>query len=186
MKKIAVIYESKYGFTEKYARWIAESLDAELYRKKEFPAGKLLEFDALIYGGGLYAGKISGMSFLARNFSKVQGKKVVAFTCGLSDPANKDNLRVIHKSIDRVFTPEMQNKICFFHLRGGIDYGKLGPVHKAMLSMMKKVMEGKSPETIREEDQCFLETYGKKIDYTDRAALEPLLNEIKTWEQENK
>ena len=56
--KIAVIYASKYGSTETYARWIAEELDAGLYLVKAVSAEMLQDYDAVIYGGGLYAGGV--------------------------------------------------------------------------------------------------------------------------------
>lgn len=49
--KIAVIYKSKYGNTKKYAQWIAEEANADLFEHSEVDAKKLVEYDAIAYGG---------------------------------------------------------------------------------------------------------------------------------------
>jgi menaquinone-dependent protoporphyrinogen IX oxidase len=54
-KKTIVLYESKTGFTRKYAEWIAEELDAELFplqeARRSIDAAKLQDYDAVIFGG---------------------------------------------------------------------------------------------------------------------------------------
>ena len=58
MNKITVIYESKYGFTLRYAKWISEALSCKLLEQKNVRPKDLEETDTIIYGGGLYAGGI--------------------------------------------------------------------------------------------------------------------------------
>lgn len=60
MSKIAVVYKSKYGSSKKYAEWIADELKAELFEHSKIKKDDLLKYDTIIYGGGLYAGSISG------------------------------------------------------------------------------------------------------------------------------
>ena len=76
---------------------------------------------------------------------------------------------------DRIFTPEMLENICFFHLRGGMDYRNMRPVHKAMMAMLKKMLL-KRPESERStEEKGLLAAYDRPVDFTDRAALAPLI-----------
>lgn len=53
MKKVVVIYGSKYGTTEKYAKWISEELNCDLFSYKSIKKDNLLNYDTIIYGGGL-------------------------------------------------------------------------------------------------------------------------------------
>ena len=53
-KKVAIIYKTKYGSTKKYAGWIAVKIDADLYEVSDIRPKHLLEYDTIIFGGGLY------------------------------------------------------------------------------------------------------------------------------------
>lgn len=175
MSKIVVIYQSHYGTTKRYAEWIAEELNADLYEKRELNQDKLKEYEIIIYGGALYAGGIKGISIIKDNFNLIKDKKLMVFTCGLADPKNPDNLKGLHKSIAKAFTAEEQKNIVFFHLRGGIDYKKLNIIHKMMMAMLKHQLMKKDQTKIKEEDRQMLETYGKKVDFTDKTTIEPII-----------
>ena len=60
MERTAVVYTSKYGATEKYARWIGEELDCPVFRLDDFSKAQLGRYDNIIYGGGVQAGGIKG------------------------------------------------------------------------------------------------------------------------------
>jgi len=62
MNKTVVIYESKYGYTRRYAKWIAEELSCPVYERKRFRPQDFSRYQVIIYGGGLYARKSSGHS----------------------------------------------------------------------------------------------------------------------------
>lgn len=178
MNRTAVIYSSKYGYTQRYAQWIGESLSCPVYPKSKFKAEQLSQYDTIIYGGGLYAGGVSGISLITKNWEILQNKNVILFTCGLADPADRQNTDHIKESLSKVLSPEMMHKIKIFHFRGGIDYSRLGLLHRIMMSMLRRMLLKKSPDTLRAEDRLMLQTYGQKPDYTDRAAISPLLGQI--------
>lgn len=67
-----------------------------------------------------------------------------------------------------------------FHFRGGIDYSNLGIVHKAMMAMLVKLMKSKNETELRDEDKLMLETYGQKVDFTDRNSIKPLVEFVKS------
>lgn len=173
--KTLVGYRSKYGTTARYARWIAESLQGELVEiGKEKPNEQLTEYDVIIYGGGIYAGGIDGISFLTKNYDKIKGKSLILFTVGLADPEKKEQFTDI---IDKNLTPEMRQNIKVFHLRGGINYQKLSIPHKIMMSMVKH-FRVKMDEPMDEEQLAFMETYGKQVDFTDRQSITSLVDHV--------
>jgi len=173
--KAAVIYESIYGSTEKYARWISEALSCDLFKRKEVKESKLTEYDVIIYGGGLYAGGVAGIKLLIKNFDKLKDKKLILYTCGLSDPNNPDNILNIQKSLSKVLTPEMREKIKIFYLRGGMDYSKLSFAHRTMMAMLYKMIQKKPDEQKTQEDREMIETYGKVVDFCDKATIRPII-----------
>ena len=62
----------------------------------------------------------------------------------------------------------MLENICFFHLRGGMDYRNMRPVHKAMMAMLKKMLL-KKPESERSmEEKGLLAAYDRPVDLADR------------------
>lgn len=175
MNKIAVVYQSKYGSTEKYAKWISEELSGDLFDRKAVEADDLRSYDTIIYGGGLYAGGVSGIDFIAKNYNHFSDKNVVLFTCGLADTSNAINTDHIKAGIRKLFTPEMEKQIKIFHLRGGIDYSKLSFMHKTMMSMLHKTLTKKAPDTLNDEDREMLSTYGEKVDFTDKSSITPII-----------
>lgn len=178
MKSI-VIYESKYGSTRQYAQWIAGALGCELMEKKAVRPEQLGDYDTIIYGGGLYAGGVSGIELLTKNFGVISDKHLVLFTCGLADPANEENVDHIRAGLEKTLTPEMREKIQLFHLRGGVDYTRLSFVHKAMMGVLHKALMKKSEDQLSEEDKQMLATYGTAVSFVDEAAIEPIVDYVR-------
>ena len=174
MNRPVVIYSSHYGFTERYARWIARDLDCPIFPAKPFPAQKLAGFDTVIFGGGLYAGGVSGIRQLIANRKALSSKKVILFTCGLADPFVPDNAAHIRASLEKTLPPEMMESIHFYHLRGGIDYGKLNFTHKTMMTLLYNHAKKLPPEQQNAETRAMIETFGKQVDFVDLAALRPI------------
>lgn len=52
--KIVVIYQSKTGFTKKYAEWIAKTLSADIFEAEKVNIHILETYDTIIYGGSLH------------------------------------------------------------------------------------------------------------------------------------
>jgi menaquinone-dependent protoporphyrinogen IX oxidase len=167
MARIAVIYKSQYGTTKQYAEWIAEVLEAKLFEASDIKPVQLMAFDVVVYGGGLYAGEVIGAKLVTKN----PCKSLVLFTVGLADPKITDYSEIVGKTLSR----EQLAKAKVFHLRGGVDYSKLGFVHKRLLAMVKKAAEKKPLNERTGDDHGLIETYGKKIDFTDKATIEPLI-----------
>lgn len=172
MNNIAIIYKSKYGSTKKYAQWIAEEAKADLFQCSEIGVKKLKEYDTIVYGGGLYASGIAGISIITKNYEILKDKRIIVFTVGL---ASTDREEVFTPIIEKNFSKEIRENITFFHLRGGIDYKKLGIIHKSMMAMLKNMISKKDSKELSDDDSALLNTYGKKVDFTDKNTIAPLL-----------
>lgn len=169
--KTIVIYESKYGSTERYARWLAEMLNCSAVRAADVKKVNLSSCETIILGGRLDAGGIGGAAVLKKQWDAIKQKKIVVFTVGLANPANTDYKQIIEKN----FSDEQQKAISFFHLRGGIDYQRLGPVHKVMMSMMNTLIKRKQESEISDEDRQFQAAYGACIDFVSKDTLQPIV-----------
>lgn len=178
MSKSVVVYKSKYGSTKVYAQWIAKELKCDIYESKDINYIKLLEYDYIIFGGGLYAGGINGCKIISKNFEKLKNKRIIIFTVGLSATQDKSIFKPL---IDRNFSKDMQEKMAIFHLRGGMDYKKLSLIHKPMMAMLKLSVTKKKPEELSDDDKLMLETYGEKVDFIDVNTAIPIIKYVKEY-----
>ena len=166
-RNIAVIYKSKYGATKKYAEWIAQELKASLFDASSIKPAQLMDFDVIVYGGGLYAGTINGVKLVAAN----PCKHLVVFTVGLADPKDIDPSTILAKA----FTPELLPKIKVFHLRGAMNFSKLGLVHKGIMAVVKKMVTKKDPSELSGEERAIAESGLENVDFTDKDSIAPII-----------
>lgn len=170
-EKAVVVYTSRYGSTRRYAEWIAAEIGADLFAAKELSPKALGQYDVVVYGGGLYAGGIAGVKLVTQNICN----SLVVFTVGLADPDSTDYSTIINKN----FTAELLSKTKLFHLRGGIDYKQLGPVHRTMMALMKAAIL-KKPESKRDsEDKEFLETYNRAVNFEDKRTIDSIVDYVR-------
>lgn len=170
-----VIYKTKYGSTQSYARWIAEELGCAAVDAKDVKINDLSGYDTIIYGGGLYAEVINGVSFITKNIDKLAGKKIAVFTTGITplDCRNYYDKLVIEKN----FKPQMLENIKVYNFLGKMVIEELSFAHKTALKTLKKIMSDKENPTDMEKLLITLcDTSG---DFSDKAAIKDLVDYIK-------
>lgn len=177
--KTVVVYSSKYGSTKKYAEWLADELKCDLKDKNSISIDELMQYDTIVYGGGLYAGGVNGIDIFTKHFDKLKDKNLVLYTCGISDPKIEDNINNIRKNISKVFNEEMTEKIKVFHLRGSMDYSKLSLKHSMMMKMLKAMILKKDKSKLTDEDRQIIDTFGTAIDFTDKESIKPIVEYLK-------
>lgn len=170
--KALVLYRSKTGYTEKYARWLAQELGCEA---KEFRDGEgnWAEYDTVIYGGGLYAGGINGFKSFRKRMQANPGKRYFLFAVGAT-PGRPDEIEAIRS---HNLTAQEANAISFYYLRGGFDHEKLKGADRLMMALMRKALAAKKAPG--PDDQALLEAFSQPVDFTDRAQLLPIVQAIR-------
>ncbi len=170
---IIVVYKSKYGATKRYAEWISSALGCEMCEAKNVKCEDLLKYDTIIYGGGLYAEVINGVSLITKNFDALKEKNLVVFTTAITPLSYREyyDKYVIEKN----FKPEMLGRIKIFNFMGKMLTDELSLVHKAALKSLKKIMMGKENPTELEkllvnlcdynDDECDKDSIDTLIDY---------------------
>lgn len=176
--KCIVTYSSKYGSTQKYAKWIGEALSCEVKDIKSVHSDMLQNYDVIIHGGSLYAGGVSGMKQLVKLYPAIRDKKLILFTCGLADPTSSQNVTHIENGVAQAVPKDMYDNMKQFHFRGGIDYSRLSPVHKAMMWMLCQTMKKKGYDHLSDDDKLMLDTYGKQIDFSDQSTTQVLVDYV--------
>ncbi|MBQ2932831.1 MAG: flavodoxin [Clostridia bacterium] len=170
-----VIYKSKYGSTKEYANWIAKELDCPVFEVKEISKDDLVNYDTIIYGGGLYAEIINGVSLITKNFDKLKNKKVAVFSTGITPLDCRDyyDKMVIEKN----FKPEMRDSIKVFNFMGKMILDELSLPHKTAIKALKKLMSGKENPT--EMEKLLVELCDKDGNFTDKSAIKDLIEYVR-------
>ncbi len=65
MKNGVILYQSKYGATKQYAKWLADQTGFSMVETKKADIEQIKVFDTVILGGGIYASGIARLSFCA-------------------------------------------------------------------------------------------------------------------------
>lgn len=153
MSKV-IIYKSKTGHTEKYAKMLSEELDIPCYSYKE---AKVSDNDEVIFLSYIYASKIMGLS---KVLNKYNVKTIIA-------------VGALAYSKDYVNTLKQTNNIDkpFFYLRGGIDYSKLNFIFRKFLPIIGK--------DIAKDDKELLNLFKNGGDFVTKDSLKYVINHLK-------
>lgn len=177
MERTVVIYKSKYGATEQYARWIAEELECDLVRQEDFKARDFDKYDNIIFGGGLRAGGIKGFELIRKNRHRLAEKKVVVFVVGLSVD-NKDNrMEVRDINLDK---PELK-ALTLYYCKGSFRPEAVTGIDKGIIKVCISMLEG-DRNTGTEAQKQLYKDMTEGADYIDRKYIEPIVAEFKNHE----
>ena len=173
VKKL-IVYGSEYGTAKRYAEHLSQLVNTQAVSFDSM--GSIEEYDTVIHVGALYAGGVRG---LKNTLKAMRGDaKLTIITVGLADVTDKQNIENIRSGIARQVPKELLERTRIFHLRGGIDYGRLGLKHKTMMTRLynkaKKLPEEKKTAEVR----AMIDTFNTKVDFVELSALEPIAEEI--------
>lgn len=170
-----VVYKSKYGSTKQYAEWIAEELSCDAVDEKNVKIDDLEKYDTIIYGGGLYAEVINGVILLTKNMDKLEGKKLIVYSTGITPLKYREYYDKL--VIEKNFKPEMLEKIKVYNFLGKMILDELTIVHRTALKTLKKIMQGKENPT--EMEKLLVELCDANGDFSDREAIKDLVEYAK-------
>ena len=175
MMNTIVIYKTKYGSTRTYAEWIAEELGCEAVDAKSIKVEDLDKYDTVIYGGGLYAEIINGVTLITKNFDKFKQKKIIIFTTGITP----SNVRAYYDGevIEKNFKNGVPENVRIFNFVGKMILDELSLVHRTALKALKKIMSAK--ENTTDMEKMLVELCDADGDFSDRNSIEPLVEYAK-------
>ncbi len=171
-----VIYKSKYGATKQYAKWISEALGCEIADAKDIKIDKLLKYDCIIYGGGLYAEVINGVSLLTKNMEKLSDKKIAIFTTAITPLEYREYYDKL--VLEKNFKTGVPENIKIFNFMGKMILDELSLVHRTALKTLKKIMSGK--ENPSEMEKLLVDLCDANDDFSDKNSITPLIEYVKS------
>ena len=188
-QRTIVLYTSKYGAAETYARWIAEALGCRAVPLDKFSKKELQGYDTVVYGGGVQAGGVRGLEQFTKwikgdlklrqmakrgTISEAEAAEIGAFdrqyyifAVGISLDSEGNRLQLRDINFDKDWLKDLP---CFF-LPGAFDPAKLAGVDKAIIKVATKMFLDKPEAQAAAEDAQVLRYFETGCDRTRTTAL---------------
>ena len=166
--KIIVLYNSKTGFTQKYADLLAAELGCTALPLKNAPSD-LSQYSAVVFGSRLHAGIFDGWKKAQKLLQSRGAKKLVVFATGAMPNEAEDTIQTMW---EQNLTPAEREAIPHFYLQAGLCYEKMGGMDRAMMKFAAWAMTRKKAKT--PEDEAFQNAISKSYDISDPKYLRPL------------
>ncbi len=170
--KIVVVYKSITGFTKRYAEWIAEELNTDILKREEINIDKLLEYDAIIYGGSLHAAGITGINIIKEKLVQLKDRNIIIFVTG----ASPSKAGLIDEITRKNFAEKEQKYVKLFYFRGGFDFNKLNFTNKIIMTLFKWKLQSKRNKT--PDEKGMLAAYKHPVDFTKKENAKELINYV--------
>lgn len=151
MKANKIVYTSNTGFTERYARMLAQATGLPCFRLEESPRG-----GSAVYLGWLMAGKVKGLD-------RAKKKHLVTGCCAVGLGETGD--------VERLSAQLPGGEV--FYLQGGYAHEKQRGLNRLMMTVMIKAMGKKPPEDAAA--QRLLKAAREGADFVSMAQLEPVI-----------
>ncbi len=171
-----ILYTSKYGAAKRYADWLAEETGFACAETKTVNTEDLQAYDILVFGGGIYASRIAGLSVLKKQIANLNDKKILVYCVGASPYEEA----AFQKIAEANLTGELAGLPCFY-CRGSLDMERLNFVDKNLCRMLAKAAAKKKPEERDAVETALLEAVTAGCDWTDKSYLAPILETIRDW-----
>ena len=173
--KTIVIYNSQTGFTERYAKWIAEAAGADCMALSEAKKRDLSTYEAIVFGGWACAGGINKLSWFKGNLGRWAGRKLIVFCVGASPMDSPD----IAPALRRAFTDSEWANVKAFYCPGGLNYEKMSLSSRLMMKMLLKTLEAKKDKTAA--DREMIRMISASYDISDRKYIQPILECLRNY-----
>lgn len=164
-----VIYNSQTGFTERYARWIAEAAGADCLTLAAAKKQDLSAYDAIVFGSWACAGNVSKLSWFQKNANQWVNKKLIVFCVGASPDGTPEVEQLLKKAME---APELKAANAFY-CPGGFNYEKMSAPSKFVMKLFVKTLNAKKGKT--ETDEAMIKMISSSYDISEQKYIEPIL-----------
>ena len=123
--KTAIVYQSFFGTTRRYAEWLHESVESGIFKVGQISPEEMSNYDLIVLCSGTYVGWIRIRGYLKKQWDVLQDKKIILLVVGAVPPEHPDSTKSYEK------LPE--------HIRSSIEYFKLpGKIGSANAEKVKR------------------------------------------------
>jgi menaquinone-dependent protoporphyrinogen IX oxidase len=167
VKKVLVLFKSKTGFSERYARWIADDLQCDLANLAGFNKESLSEYALVIYGAGIFAGQIRDIGKIKRWMEAFPEKTWVVFATGAT-PSKEKYEELIFQSN---FRKGEVRPAHFYYLIAGINYEKMSVIDRLLMRFLTFLTSRKTGKSQPSKQTS--------VDLSNRGYIEELLRYVR-------
>lgn len=174
MKDTLVIYQSKYGSTRKYAQWLETMIDCDCIDVDDLKKKDLPKYDNIIFGGGVHAGGITGISIIKKSLKRISNKKIIIFGVGINQPSqeNIEELKYVN------YNKKMIN-IPLYYCEGAYDPFKIKGFDKWLITKVRNMIMRKPVVQRTDKEVELVKRIDNGGDWTDKKFLDPIVEELK-------
>lgn len=169
-----ILVQSKYGASEKYAKWLSEKMNYPMELAKEVRTVDFDGMDQVIHFGGLYASGIAGVNVLKKHWEMLRRKQISIFAVGAS-PYSQE---IIDKLREKHCKNEFE-KCELFYGRGTWNLEKMSFIDRNICKLLQRSVAKKSPSELEIWEKALLEASNGPEDWTNPKFLEPLIKHLK-------
>lgn len=179
--KTLVIYTSQTGFTKRYAKWISEELDADIYELNDVKkkTNDFFEtYEAIIYAGWCMAGMVVKVKWFFERAAYWKNKKLSIVAVGASPNDNPE----VDEFLNNLLTDEQRPFIKAFYCQGGINYDKMKFSSRTAMKMFANSL--KNNKNSSEDDRKKGEMISKSYDISDKRFIDPVVDYVRGKDNE--
>ena len=174
--KTLVIYTSQTGFTKRYAEWISEELDADIYELKDVKkkTNDFFEtYEAIIYAGWCMAGMVVKVKWFFERAAYWKNKKLSIVAVGASPNENPE----VDEFLNNLLPDEQRPLIKAFYCQGGINYDKMKFPSRTAMKMFANSL--KNNKNSSEDDRKKGEMISRSYDISDKRFIDQVVDYIR-------
>lgn len=143
MKKVAIVYTSKFGHTKQYADWLAAHLgkdDADVINVATFNPTQLLAYKLVIFASCVYGDKMPIMDYVKKNIMGISTSKTMFLAVSWY---TNDSVEAVQKLVEENYPDQFKGKVPLYVVNSGIDKKRISVADKAKLIASQVMIEKK-------------------------------------------
>lgn len=168
--KNLIVYTSQTGFTKRYAEWLAERMNSDLFDLKDAQKkddGFFQDYETITYAGWAMAGSVVKVKRFLDKAAAWKEKRLAIIIVGSSPNDNPD----MDASIRTFLSEEQQKYIKVFYCQGGLNYEKMKAPSRLAMKMFVGALKKKKDEKSRQMGEFLSKSY----DIADAKYLDPVV-----------
>lgn len=173
MKEEIVVYRTKSGFTEKYARWIAEELECECMPFESVTNSMLRQYKRVVIGGYVRYEALDNAKAVAQLVSGLPD--VTLFIVGATPMTDRFATGYMLKRTYK--RSKAFRYIPHFYLQGGMNPERLGRFERFLVKVMCYILSHSLKVT--PQMRSVAERMSRKADFTNRDNIFALVEYVK-------
>lgn len=149
MKKVAIVYSSKYGHTKQYADWLVEDIgDSDVIEISKFNITQMMAYKLVIFACGVYSDKMAIMEYVKKNVSAIPAQKTMIMAVSWYTNGSAE---AKEKLIAENYPEQFKGSVPLYVVNSGINKKQISKVDSmkliaAQVSIEKK--DGRSSDDI--------------------------------------